>query len=483
MNTTYRLLVTAAFGGFVAVAASAAATDLTPAIVTNLSGSLHIVQVVPCDDNIDQTTPVTGGRIELTPAEGVPDGDGRRFTLTRIQISFAPFTIDKWCHGIHETRDYQKFSVQLANAVSFTAIPSSPGVYPISIPKSLVSVYEAAIVDDSPEAGYVHPTQDVTGSIDLNAGTFSMHLVAHQTMHFEEGCVLGSCIVNEDDAGTLTTDVSGTIVFPDVDGDGVPDRGDNCRFVANPDQTPVPTPTIVPPPPITVHSCLDHGIGIARGVDVCDGGPVTKTNNAPAQFAVGPNTVTWTVRDTKSRTATADQLVTVIDTTKPTFTFVPTDLHVFDCGPVNLGQATATDDCAGTPVVTNNSPGYFYVGDTVVTWRATDASGNVSTATQTVTVTDLVPPTVACTPTSPVGSGFIVTGFDACGAPALTLGSYAIANGEQIKIQETGQPGVRLQNTVGNDGVRKFLVGKNEGVILATDGSGNTSTAACRYPR
>jgi hypothetical protein len=100
-----------------------------------------------------------------------------------------------------------------------------------------------------------------------------------------------------------------------------------------------------------------------------------------------------------------------------------------------------------------------------------------------VTVVDLVPPTVACTPGSPLGTSFAVTGFDACGPPVLTLGSYVIANGERIKIEETGQPGVRLQNVVGSDGIRKFLVGKGQGVILATDGSGNTSTAACVYPK
>jgi len=53
----------------------------------------------------------------------------------------------------------------------------------------------------------------------------------------------------------------------------------------------------------------------------------------------------------------------------------------------------------------------------------------------------------------------------------------------QIKIEEAGQPGVRLQNVVGKDGIRKFFAGKGEGVILATDGSGNTSTAVCRYPK
>ena len=100
-----------------------------------------------------------------------------------------------------------------------------------------------------------------------------------------------------------------------------------------------------------------------------------------------------------------------------------------------------------------------------------------------MTVIDKAPPAVACTPTHPLGTSFIVTGSDACGAPALTLGRYVIGNGEQIKIEETGQPGVRLQNVVGKDGIRKFFVGKGRGIILATDGSGNTSTAACIHRR
>ncbi len=118
-----------------------------------------------------------------------------------------------------------------------------------------------------------------------------------------------------------------------------------------------------------------------------------------------------------------------------------------------------------------------------MTWKATDVSGNLATATQKVTVVDTVPPTVTCTPANPLGTAFVVTGFDACGAPVLTLGSYVIGNGEQIKIEEVGQPGVRLQNLVAKDGVRKFFVGKGQGVILATDGAGNTSTAACLYPK
>ena len=166
-------------------------------------------------------------------------------------------------------------------------------------------------------------------------------------------------IIDENDPGTLTVDLSGVIAFPDADGDAVPDRVDNCRFVPNPDQSPVATPTITAPPSLTLASCTDHHIGAAKVADVCDGGPVTSTNNAPATFATGSNLVTWTAHDTKLRTANATQIVTVVDTTPPVFTFVPPDLLKNNCGPVDLGLPTATDDCAGTVTFTNNSPGYF----------------------------------------------------------------------------------------------------------------------------
>ena len=163
----------------------------------------------------------------------------------------------------------------------------------------------------------------------------------------------------------------------------------------------------------------------------------------------------------------------------PSFTFVPPPIEVFNCGPVALGTATATDDCAGTPTITNNAPPIFLVGTTTVTWTATDLAGNASTAGQTVSVTDTVAPTVSCTATVPTGSSFVVSASDACATPVIKLGSYVLAEGEVVMINVTGRPGVRLVNTVGG-GVRHFQVGRGEDVITATDPSGNTASAVCR---
>jgi len=479
MKTKWMLLLFGSASGLALAAALAHSADLQPMVVKNLTGSLHIVQEIPCD-TLTKTTPITQGRIGITPAEGFNVTGGKSFVLTGFTISFAPFSMSGSCYGFGGSRNYSQLSVQLGRAVAFTAADAGGGVFNVTIPKENFLIYQAAVVDGNSEKGYKHPSQDVTGTINLTLGTVTMHAVAATSIHFEEGCIFGACVIDEDDPGTLTVDLSGTIVFPDADGDGVADRADNCRFVANPDQSPVATPTIAAPAGLTLASCADHQIGVAKAADVCDGGPVIVTNNAPTTFVTGSNIITWTAHDAKLRTASDTQNVTVVDTTPPVYTFIPPDLHENNCGPVDLGLPTATDDCAGTVSFTNNSPGYFLVGTTPVTWVAHDASGNTTNATQTVTVVDTVPPTASCVPDGPPGGTFKVSAFDACDVPVIRLGTFVLAQGERIKIEEVGQSGVTLINDVGPDHLRHFHVGKGENVITATDASHNVGTAICK---
>jgi hypothetical protein len=165
------------------------------------------------------------------------------------------------------------------------------------------------------------------------------------------------------------------------------------------------------------------------------------------------------------------------------FTFVPPGILMNTCGPANLGTATATDDCAGPVAMTNNSPGFFFVGATTVTWTATDVSGNKANASQVVTVIDTTPPKLSCTPVeppgiAPPGNTFQVAASDSCGPPLTTLGSFVLGDNEIVKIVETGTPGVRFMGTVGPANIRFFQVGKGEAIIVATK-DGNTSTAVC----
>ena len=481
MTNKWMTGLVAGVGGAALLAVSlSGSTDLTPLVINSPTGTLHVEQGVPCAANVDLTTPITGGRIELTPSEGIDVGGGnKRFGLTRLNLFFESFTVSRDCLGIGETRSYTEINAELSRTVSFIATPTGPGVYSFVIPKEGFEIFQASLQNGTPDTGLKTPREDVTGTIDFTLGTLQMHAEMATRVHFEAGCTDIGCIINEDRDGLLTVDVSGAIVFPDADGDSVPDRTDNCRFTPNPTQALVPTPVVSPPFAITVNSCADHRIGRAVASDVCDGGPVALTNNAPATFLVGPNTVTWRGEDALHRVATASQIVTVIDTTDPLFTSVPADVSLNNCGPATLGLPTATDDCAGTVGFTNNAPPIFLVGTTPVIWTATDASGNTATVSQSVTVVDTVAPTVSCVLSEPQGGTFQVSTTDACATPILRLGSFVLAEGERIKINETGQPGVRLIGTVG--GIRHFHVGKGEAVITATDPSSNVGTAICRF--
>ena len=58
-----------------------------------------------------------------------------------------------------------------------------------------------------------------------------------------------------------------------------------------------------------------------------------------------------------------------------------------------LGTPTTADNCS-VASVTNNAPVAFPLGTTTVTWTVTDGSGRTATATQLVTVTDNINPTI-----------------------------------------------------------------------------------------
>jgi hypothetical protein len=400
-----RMLLAGGVSAIALAGSTAHASDSTPAVIRNLTGGLRIQQEIPCNDPLDLTRPVTQGTIEITPGEGVDVSGGKFFALTRVNLSFEPFSVTRSCLGVDETRSYSEIGVQLGPAVSFTATPAGDGLFNVTIPKEIFLFDEASVVNGTLETGSRHPTEDVTGTIDLTHGTVSMRVVVAQTVHFEGGCVLGHCLVDEDKPGTLTVTLSGDIAFLDSDGDGIADRSDNCKFTFNPTQTPVPTPVVTPPAAVTLTSCLDREIGQATAKDVCDGTAVTITNDQPAVFQPGANVVTWT---------------------------------------------------------------------------GVDGLGRSGSATQTVTVADATAPSVFCTVTpAPSAHMFEVVATDACG-PTIQLGSFTIANGERIKIDEVGSPGVHFVDDVGPDRIRHFQAGKREAVLKAIDASGNAATAVCR---
>jgi hypothetical protein len=126
------------------------------------------------------------------------------------------------------------------------------------------------------------------------------------------------------------------------------------------------------------------------------------TSVASLSLTSGSHNLVLTATDSTGRVNQDDVVVTVTDGVAPRFTFVPPTVVVETSGPVNIGLALATDGCGGSAAVTNNAPGSFPIGRTVVTWTATDPSGNRATATQEVFV---LPPIAA---SCPAGSNVIM---------------------------------------------------------------------------
>jgi hypothetical protein len=120
-----------------------------------------------------------------------------------------------------------------------------------------------------------------------------------------------------------------------------------------------------------------------------------------ADFPVGVTTVTITGTDPCGNNTYHVFTVTVIDVTPPVITGCPGNImknvDPGQCGAiVNWNPPTVIDNCNATVVASHTSGDFFPVGMTVVSYVATDASGNASTCSFTVTVVDNINPTISC---------------------------------------------------------------------------------------
>jgi len=154
-------------------------------------------------------------------------------------------------------------------------------------------------------------------------------------------------------------------------------------------------PKITPPKDIKVEatSLTDNTISLGNAT-ATDVEQVTISNNAPSAFPIGKTAITWTAKDAAGNISNATQTVDVVDTTAPII-IAPQNIIVNATSPISnnveIGNATAKD-AVGVASITNDAPQVFSFGQTIVTWKATDTSGNSATATQKITVVDRSPP-------------------------------------------------------------------------------------------
>ena len=219
--------------------------------------------------------------------------------------------------------------------------------------------------------------------------------------------------------------------------------------------------------------CYASGVGL--GVPVVSDNCTVKsyTNNAPlsfpsGQYPVGTNYVTWTTTDDSGNTSTCQQRVIVRDLQNPVVA-CPANLTFFTnpgrCSRSNVNfTVNFLDNCPGSTlaqIAGLPAGSTFPKGITTNRFTATDASGNTSTCSFTVTVNDLEPPAITCPPNVTVDSN---TGG---GATNVTLGLALAADNCAVAGLTSNAPPI-------------FPAGTNSVIWTATDTSGNSGSCTQR---
>jgi len=218
-------------------------------------------------------------------------------------------------------------------------------------------------------------------------------------------------------------------------------------------------PEILPVDDLTYEATsMDENIVYLDNLSVSDIQEITITNNAPEFFPLGETIVTWTATDVVGNTSTTEQKVIVVDTTAPDLT-IPEDQIVeatsIEETSVEIGEAEAYD-ITGISSITNNAPGVFSLGSTVVTWVSIDSNGNTTTSEQTITIVDTIPPSIF------VPSDIVAEAVD----PVLNF----IELGDATTYDHVGI------ESVTNDKPDSFSFGSTTVTWTAVDTSGNIST-------
>jgi len=180
--------------------------------------------------------------------------------------------------------------------------------------------------------------------------------------------------------------------------------------------------------------------------------------------AQGTYTINWSFADGNGNTETATQKVIIKDTQKPSIicpsnVTVSADANSCVATGVVLGTPTTSDNCTGAVVVTNNAPSSFSIGNTTVTWTATDAAGNTQTCTQIVTVNDTQKPSIICPSNVTVSAD-----VNSCVATGVTLGTPTTSDNCTGAV------------TVTNNAPSSFPLGNTTVTWTVTDAAGNAQT-------
>jgi gliding motility-associated-like protein len=163
------------------------------------------------------------------------------------------------------------------------------------------------------------------------------------------------------------------------------------------------SPVVIYPPDTTL--ACDQTISVWEPLAGDNCGPIewayedsVVSGDCPGHFSVIRH---FTVTDDAGNESQGSQVISVIDTVAPSFSYVP-NFEIWECNaPAELDSAVASDNCSGVELIANLDT---LVGlganqwTLLVTWTATDACGNSAQATQEIDVLDQLAPEIQAGP-------------------------------------------------------------------------------------
>ena len=275
--------------------------------------------------------------------------------------------------------------------------------------------------------------------------------------------------------------------------------GGSCSF----DVTVVTSgaPTISCPADVTVTAATGEDFANATpgdpttdpSTDVSVSGVRSDNEELTAPYPVGTTIITWTVTNSVGLTATCTQRIIInaagcgTDTESPTIA-APPDITLdtptnisgscgFVIGESQLGTAEAHDNCTFNVSRTGVPAGNFFpAGETIITYRVTDAAGNTASDTQKVTVRDRTAPIIEAPPDA---SYTCLSEVPAANPAQATHGTVLDENGNPLPpgppVDNCGMPIVTVTETstgAGSVASPKIITRR----FTATDGSGNSAS-------
>jgi large repetitive protein len=201
------------------------------------------------------------------------------------------------------------------------------------------------------------------------------------------------------------------------------------------------------PPDYTTACSAELVFDLPTALDACDGNVQVNVVEETIEGSCEGSYVierTFTSTDNCGNTATATQLITVVDTIAPQFTFVPADTMVNCIDFTGFALATATDSCSSAVITFSDSTSVFFQDSSTYTlcgtlytrtWTATDACGNASTATTNIIVIDDQAPSfnetvsnVSVSCEAEIPAYITLTASDACGTATVIRSEEIISS-------------------------------------------------------